>query len=101
MSTKQVLIQGLTKIAAECVNDRGEFASTTFETQATTLLDTYHVELDISKILVAEKGNETITNFATRLGCSASYVTDVMNNKQSPGPKIYRALGVEKPKRWR
>jgi hypothetical protein len=80
-----------------------EASTSTFEFQQKLeeLVDAF-AGPDVVGLLAEKKGDQTLATFADSIGCSASYVSDVLNHRASPGPKIYAAVDVEKPnKRWR
>ena len=59
---------------------------------------------DVTAMLRERQGEQTLTQFASSLGCSASYISSVYSGTRSPGPKILNALGVvrgTKIRRWR
>lgn len=41
-------------------------------------------------------GHDSKTKAAAALGISAQYLHDVMQGRREPGPKLLRALGVER-----
>jgi len=51
---------------------------------------------DIIRLLQREQGTRSLRTFATEIGCSASYLSDVYLGRREPGPKITAFLGLEK-----
>lgn len=42
---------------------------------------------------------KSLRSYALELGISAAYLSDVLNDKREPGPKILDALGLERETR--
>ena len=41
----------------------------------------------------SKQGNRSLREFATSLGVSAAYLSDIYLGNRAPGPKVARALG--------
>jgi transcriptional regulator with XRE-family HTH domain len=48
------------------------------------------------EFLKQQQGNQTAQQFASRLGISPQYLSDVYNGRRPPGESITSALNVEK-----
>lgn len=54
--------------------------------------------------LYAQQGDRTQKEFASVMGCTSAYLSDVYAGKRDPGPKILKAMGLVKQvtyKKWR
>ena len=51
---------------------------------------------DVIKKIVADKGGQSLRAYASTIGCSPMYISDILNNKREPGPKVLAHLGLEK-----
>lgn len=49
----------------------------------------------ISKMLEQKRGSRTWKELAAEMNCSAAYLSDVLNGRREPGPKILEYLGLE------
>ncbi len=43
-----------------------------------------------------KQGQSSLRAFATEVGCSAAYLSDIYAGKREPGPKVLEFLGVIK-----
>ena len=50
----------------------------------------------ISKMLEQKRGTRTWKALAAEMQCSAAYLSDVLNGRRDPGPKILEYLGLER-----
>ena len=51
---------------------------------------------DVVEKLHEEQGERSLRSYATAIGCSASYLSDVYNGKREPGPKLLDHLDLER-----
>ena len=51
---------------------------------------------DVIKQLKAAQGDSSLRAYASSIGCSAAYLSDIYNNRREPGQKILDELGLEK-----
>jgi len=47
-------------------------------------------------LLEKKKGDSTWKELAKTIGCSTAYLSDVINGRREPGPRILSYLGLEK-----
>jgi len=53
---------------------------------------------DVVEQLRKEQGERSLRTYATAIGCSAAYLSDVYAGKRDPGPKLLRHLDLEREK---
>lgn len=58
-----------------------------------TLLTIDQMRAIMHKLIGTKYGSRTA--FAKRCGVSAAYISDIMNYRRYPGPKVVKALGFE------
>lgn len=51
---------------------------------------------DVIEQLHKEQGDRSLRSYATDIGCSASYLSDVYNGKRDPGPILLKHLNLER-----
>ncbi len=51
---------------------------------------------DVVKKLRDGQGDRSLRSYATDLGCSAAYLSDVYNGRRDPGPKLLDHLNLER-----
>jgi len=51
---------------------------------------------DPIKMLYARKGNKSLRKLAAELGISAPYLSDIFKGQRTVGPKVLKALGLER-----
>lgn len=51
---------------------------------------------DVVRQLKKKQGTQSLRSFASSIGCSAAYISDIYNDRREPGPKILDELGLEK-----
>ena len=49
---------------------------------------------DVVRELRRRQAKRTLRAYATALGCSPAYLSDVYRGQRKPGPKLLRALGL-------
>jgi hypothetical protein len=53
---------------------------------------------DVVEQLQKDQGERSLRSYATAIGCSASYLSDVYNGKRDPGQKLLDHLDLERKK---
>ena len=51
---------------------------------------------DVVKKLRSEQGEQSLRSYATVIGCSAPYLSDIYRGRRDPGPKILKRFGLQK-----
>lgn len=51
---------------------------------------------DVIEMLKEDQGEQSLRSYATAVGCSAAYLSDVYNGRRDPGPKLLDHLGLER-----
>lgn len=51
---------------------------------------------DVIKILQAKQGEQSLRQFAGKVGCTAAYLSDLYRGNRQPGKKIMKFLGLKK-----
>ena len=51
---------------------------------------------DIIEKIVADKGDQSLRAYASTVGCSPMYISDILNNRRDPGPRLLNHLGIER-----
>ncbi len=54
---------------------------------------------DVLALLRKKQGTDSLRAFATSLGISAAYLSDVYNKNRQPGGKLLKVLGVRKERK--
>lgn len=39
---------------------------------------------------------ESLRQYADSIGCSAAYISDILRGNRDPGPKVLKALGIDR-----
>lgn len=61
---------------------------------------------DVIRKLKDDQGKESLRDYAVRIGCTASLLSEVYNDLREPSPKLIEHLGlvretIYREKRWR
>jgi transcriptional regulator with XRE-family HTH domain len=51
---------------------------------------------DLLKLMRKRQGSKSLSDFASDVGVSVAYVSDIYNGKRTPGPKVLNSLNVER-----
>lgn len=49
---------------------------------------------DVIEKLQKDQGDRSLRQYATDIGCSPAYLSDVYNNRRDPGPKLLDHLNI-------
>ena len=49
---------------------------------------------DVIEKLREDQGNRSLRTYATVIGCTAAYLSDIYNNRRDPGPMILDHLNL-------
>lgn len=61
----------------------------------------YFCHDDMIAMVHAECADGNQKDYAKRVGISASYLSDFLNSRRDPGPKLLKALGFEDKRYYR
>lgn len=51
---------------------------------------------EVVQQLQKKQGRQSLRSFASSLGCSPAYLSDVYRGRRDPGPKLLEDLGLER-----